>query len=129
MLYPDIGDRIREARNRLGLNQEQLAEMARLNRVTIAKYESGKIEPGAQALMRISDALEMTVDELLGRTIEEQYRQDSGRPKTFEARIISGGVDKLPMDERERALDVFRAMYSNYPDLFDDDEKGDDDEA
>ena len=71
MTYIDVGDRIRDARKRMGLNQEELAEMARLNRVTVAKYESGKVEPGAQALSRIADALEVTVDELLGREVEQ----------------------------------------------------------
>ena len=54
----NIGDQIRDLRKARGLNQDQLAEMASLNRVTVAKYESGKVEPGAHALSRIADALE-----------------------------------------------------------------------
>lgn len=63
----DIGDRIREIRKSRNLNQDQLAELAILNRVTVAKYEAGKVEPGAKALSRIADALSVSVDELLGR--------------------------------------------------------------
>jgi len=63
----DIGDRIREIRKSRNLNQDQLAELAILNRVTVAKYEAGKVEPGAKALSRIADALEVSADELLGR--------------------------------------------------------------
>lgn len=122
MSYLDIGDRIRMARIRIGMNQEELAELARLNRVTIAKYESGKVEPGAQAISRIADALEVSVDELLGRAAVAEKKRE---PHTLEARIVSGGMDKLPQEERDRIISVLQAMYSNHPELFD---KGDDDE-
>lgn len=63
----DIGRRIAEIRRERGLSQDELAEIATLSRISIARYETGKIEPGAQALNRIADALEVTTDELLGR--------------------------------------------------------------
>jgi len=71
MAYLEVGDNIRDIRKLRGLNQDQLAEMACLNRVTVAKYESGKVEPGAKALCRIADALEVSVDMLLGREQQE----------------------------------------------------------
>lgn len=67
LLISDIGKKIAELRRDRGINQEQLSEMANLSRVTIAKYESGRIEPGAQALSRIADALSVSTDELLCR--------------------------------------------------------------
>lgn len=70
-----VGDRIRELRRAQGLSQDQLAEMANLNRVTVARYESGRIEPGAQALIRIAAAMDVSVDELLG--LESGGDQDS----------------------------------------------------
>lgn len=63
----DIGKRVAELRRERGYSQEQLAEMAMLNRVTLARYETGVIEPGALALSRIADALGTTTDELLCR--------------------------------------------------------------
>ena len=108
----DTGERIRDLRMAAGLSQEQLAEQASLNRVTIAKYESGRIEPGAQALSRIADALDVSVDVLLGRA--EIISVEKGRPKTAESRIISAGVDKMPPDVRRRALNVLRAACAEY---------------
>ena len=67
-MQPDIGKRIAALRRERGYNQEQLAEMALLNRVTLARYETGVIEPGAQALARIADALGVSTDEILCRT-------------------------------------------------------------
>ena len=64
----DVGKRIAELRRERGINQEQLAEMALLSRVTVARYESGRIEPGASALSRIADVLNVSTDELLCRT-------------------------------------------------------------
>ena len=111
----DTGERIRALRKQRGLNQDQLAELASLNRVTVAKYESGRVEPGAQALARIADALEVTTDALLGRSEEIPVQNN---PKTPEARIVSGGMDKLPKEQREQILNVARAMYAKNPELF-----------
>lgn len=63
----DIGKRIAELRRERGMNQEELAELAMLHRVTVAKYESGQVEPGALAIGRIADALGVSADELLCR--------------------------------------------------------------
>lgn len=64
----DIGKRIAEIRRERGYNQEQLAEMALISRITLARYETGAIEPGALALSRIADALGTSTDDLLCRT-------------------------------------------------------------
>ena len=64
----DIGKRISAIRRDRGFSQEQLAEMSSVNRVTLARYETGMIEPGALALSRIADALNVSTDELLCRT-------------------------------------------------------------
>ena len=95
--------------------------MSMLSRVTIAKYESGRVEPGAQALSRIADALEVTTDMILGRS--EENPEESNQPKTIEARILANGVDKMPKEQREQALNIMRAVYA---DSF---KKGDEDEA
>ena len=64
----DVGRRIAEIRRERGFNQDQLAEMALISRITLARYETGVIEPGAFALSRIADALNVSTDELLCRT-------------------------------------------------------------
>lgn len=64
----DIGKRIAAIRRDRGYNQDQLAEMAMISRITLARYETGTIEPGAFALSRIADALNVSTDELLCRT-------------------------------------------------------------
>ena len=114
MPYFDIGERIKEIRKNRNLNQDQLAEMASLNRVTVAKYESGRIEPGAQALGRIADALEVSTDVLLGRETVPDQLPETQAPKTKESKLISGAVDTMPQEDRERALNMMKAVYSEY---------------
>ena len=114
-----VGDRIRELRKARKLNQDELAELALLNRVTVAKYEAGRVEPGAQALSRLADALEVSVDELLGRSEEDEvFGSQTKTPQTLEARIVSFGMDRLPKDEREKILSILQTMYNNNPDIF-----------
>lgn len=123
----DTGERIRALRKQRNLNQEQLAELASLNRVTVAKYESGRVEPGAQALARIADALEVSVDVLLGRS--DEIPAPVNNPKTREALLVSGAMDLLPKESREQILNVVRAMLSNHPEIIKKMEGNDDDDS
>lgn len=115
----EIGERIRTKRKERGLSQQELAELASLNYVTVSKYESGKVEPGAKALTRIANALDVTTDVLLGRKEEITGSEpNQATPHTLEARIVSFGMDQLPPEERNRIVSMLQVMYSNKPELF-----------
>lgn len=116
MAYFDTGEKIRELRKERGLNQDQLAELASLNRVTIAKYESGRVEPGAQALSRIADALEVSTDVLLGRA-DEPAHEHPEEPKTPQIRIVSGWMEKMPKEDQDRVVQMMQLMFVNHPEL------------
>ena len=110
-MIKDIGDRIADIRREKGLNQDELAELSTLSRISIARYESGRVEPGAKALSRIADALEVSTDVLLGRSEEPQEQTE--QPLTIEARTVSAGMDKLPKEQRELILNMVKAMFPN----------------
>lgn len=116
MAYFDTGEKIRELRKERGLNQDQLAELASLNRVTIAKYESGRVEPGAQALSRIADALEVSTDVLLGRADEPEPERHEEQ-KTPQIRIVSGWMEKMPKEDQDRVVQMMQLMFVNHPEL------------
>lgn len=40
------------------------------------------------------------------------------QPLTNEARIISGGVDKMPPEKREQALKILQVAFTEYADFF-----------
>lgn len=124
MAVVDVGRRIQDRRKALGLNQDQLAEMASLNRVTVAKYESGKVEPGAQALSRIADALETTTDALLGRDPDVQpepgdeiweLREQLRRSPEF--RLLYDAAQKATPDQLRAAAAVLKALRPNDEDV------------
>ena len=56
---------LKAIRKAKGLTQADLAVMANINRVTIAKYELGRIDPTLESAKRMADVLGVTVDELM----------------------------------------------------------------
>lgn len=63
--YELIGTRIREKREEAGCSQEQLAWDAELSNTYISLVETGKKKPSLGSLLKISNALGITLDELL----------------------------------------------------------------
>ncbi|HEX5566678.1 MAG TPA: helix-turn-helix transcriptional regulator [Streptomyces sp.] len=62
-----IGARIRSARRSRRLSQEKLAEMAGLDRQAIGKIELGYTSPLLDSLLRIADALDVDLADLVRR--------------------------------------------------------------
>jgi transcriptional regulator with XRE-family HTH domain len=60
-----LGDRIKRRRQELGLTQEEVAELAEVDRKHISSIETGKTDPGAWTLIRIAGALKIEVHCLL----------------------------------------------------------------
>lgn len=52
-----IGEKIRYFRERIGITQSKLAELTGIHPVSIRKYETNKMQPQAQQINRIADAL------------------------------------------------------------------------
>ncbi len=61
-----IRNRIRENRKRLGLSQEQLAEIIDCSREHIARIENGKINVGLKNFIKLAQVFQITLDELAG---------------------------------------------------------------
>lgn len=116
--------RLKEIREARGISQRQAALALNLSPTVYNRYENGIREPSNALLLVLADYFGVTVDELLGRDADEN--QNANGPQTLEARIISGGVDKMPKEDREFALRVFNKMFAEYADKF---EKDDDDDA
>lgn len=63
--YKLIGMRVKEVRKHLRITQAQLAEMTDLSISYISHIETAQKKASLESLIRISDALGITVDELL----------------------------------------------------------------
>lgn len=65
MVFPNLGQRIREERLKAHVTQEQLAERVGLNNSYISQVERGIKNPSLEAVVAIANALQITVDHLL----------------------------------------------------------------
>ncbi len=72
------GQRLKEARKKANLTQEQLANMLGIKAAEISQYESNKRTPRWPVFRKILDILNISADEVLGREItvqdEEEYQ-------------------------------------------------------
>lgn len=59
-----VGDTVRTLRNERGLTQEQLAQLAGLDRTTLVNFESGRRGLLYERLFDIADALDVPTAEL-----------------------------------------------------------------
>ena len=64
---PMLGDNIATLRKQRGMTQQTLADALYVTRQTISKWEKNLSVPDADALVRLADALETTVQSLLGQ--------------------------------------------------------------
>ncbi|MBR4607567.1 MAG: helix-turn-helix transcriptional regulator [Lachnospiraceae bacterium] len=76
-----IGLRIKEVRKRQGVTQAQLAEMADLSVSYVSHVENAKKKVSLETLLRMCNALEITLDDLLAGTqanAKTDYQSDIG---------------------------------------------------
>lgn len=64
----NIGKRIRELREKAGLQQKELAEKLSMQRVSLNYYENGERLPKTAAVIALSEFFDVSTDYLLGRT-------------------------------------------------------------
>lgn len=115
-----LADVIKDLRRRNYLNQTAFANKIGVTQGAVSQWENGLTRPNTDQLRAISNAFNISIDDLLyGEPVLEPNQK---APKTPEAQIVSFGMDKLPKEQREQILNVVRAMFANNPDLF---KKGD----
>lgn len=100
--YNFIGKRIKETRETNNLTQEELAERADLSKVFIAYIEIGKRKPSLESLLKISQALNSSIDNILiGNTTptDSDYQLDLSHLlvdcNNYEKRIIIDTIKSL----------------------------------
>lgn len=79
-----FGERLKDLRETRGLSQRKLAEQADVPPAIISHFETGERQyPSADNLVKIADALSVSVDYLLGRTskkdpVGDELEEDIG---------------------------------------------------
>ncbi len=67
----ELAQRIKALRNRKGYSQEELAEQTGLSLRTIQRIENGETEPRGDSLKRLAAAFDVSPDEIIDWTIQE----------------------------------------------------------
>ena len=120
-----IYDRIRELRIVNNMSQDDLAHaMGYKDRSMITKIESGKVDISQKKIISFAKVLGTTPGYLMGWT-EESIPEQQEIISTSEARILARGIDRLPEEERKKALKVVQAMFSQYEEYFNEGDKHD----
>jgi transcriptional regulator with XRE-family HTH domain len=68
----ETGKIIASLRDKKGFSQTELADKSGVSRVMIGKYERGEAQPSIDAAKKIADALEVSLDYLVGEGINSK---------------------------------------------------------
>lgn len=97
-----LSENIKALRKAKGLSQEELAIKLNVVRQTVSKWEKALSVPDAGMLMKIADALDTTVNALLGETIAEPEEQET--LKTIAAKLELMNEQYAKQTERHRKI-------------------------
>lgn len=98
-----VGENIRRQRKKKGLTQKKLAEITKLNEVTIRSYEAGKYKPKIEALQKIADALEVSTDSLMNWNKEDENKR----------RVFYKAIEKLNSEDKEGNGDNYLNLFES----------------
>ena len=96
-----LGKRIREARLKKKLTQEQLAEKAEIGVYYLGEIERGVKAPSLKVFIAIADALGVSTDSLLRDTLETG--------SVFVNNEITARLDTLTPKQRAGAVEILEA--------------------
>ena len=108
----NVGKRIKERRQQLGMNAETLAAKIGVSASTIYRYENGGIDKvDASKLIPIAEALYTTPSYLMGW---EDRKEDPAPPHTTDPDdwiVLAPGFDKLPPEVQQIAKSAVASVY------------------
>lgn len=97
-----VGQRIRAAREKKGLTQEELAALVDISPTHVSVIERGTKIPRMDTFVAIANVLEVSADSLLVDVVD--------RAAEGAASELSHLLEELPREEKARVLKVVAAM-------------------
>ena len=110
---PTIGERIREARKRAGLSQDELASRINVNRSYLSLVENGKSSPTYEFLEKIASGLNLSAQDLvLGHEISGFVAVTPGHGPMYEglADLLRDSEQMLMMNPTEEELRILKTI-------------------
>lgn len=128
---------VRELRIKKGIQQKELALELGISNAAVSNWEKGKADPSGERLKKLAEYFNVDEGFILGygrenvdlfvpenpvvsgkseteQIIERLVKQLDSQPRTKEARIISDALDRMPPADREKSLNMLKAVYSEY---------------
>ena len=131
-----LAEKIKQLRISMGLSQTDFAKRLFVTPGAVYQWETGRTAPDTARLISMAKEFSIPLDyfsddkpEYSEADLIKQHlliELTATQPKTDEAKILAAGVDKLPKEQREMALNVVKAMFAKYADYF---EKGEDNDS
>ena len=100
-----IGRRIKAAREKRQLTQEQLAELVDLSTMHVSVIERGVKLPKLETLINIANVLDVSADVLLQDVINNRAEIFSSEVSTL--------MNKLPQEDQRRVLAALRSFIES----------------
>jgi len=101
-----IGERVRALREAGDLSRADLAELMGTHRTNVYRLEQGRRSMPLYQAIRLADALDVTLDQLVGRKTREQHETMDAPPALLRR---AERIHRLPVAQRRAILDVIDA--------------------
>lgn len=105
-----FGTRLRAARDRRGMTQAQLAEAIGAYPSQISNYENGEKVPEGETMVALSDALDVSLDELARGTPKEEPDEVRDVRLRASVRELEAAADRKLIDAAVTTIDGLVAL-------------------
>lgn len=102
-------------------NDTAIAEKLNVSKQTISSWRTGRRSPKKSVLIKISDMYGVSIEWLMGFDVEKmqhiktdydaELKKRIDELQTIEARILATGVDNMPKEKREQALNIMQTIF------------------
>ena len=103
-----LNENIKALRNAKGLSQEELAIKLNVVRQTVSKWEKGLSVPDAEMVIQIAEALETTVNVLLGEEIPDSEKSDYFKTLAAKLEVLNEQHSK----QNEYRRKIWRVVFT-----------------
>lgn len=127
MLMKNIQTSLLSAFEASNLTYDDLAKRTNLPKSALYRYINGDTEKiPIDRFQAICHELNVDASALLGWKEDPPDHPKEEEYHTIEARILARGVDSLPAEQREQALNIMKTVFIQYKGLFEKETNNDD---
>lgn len=106
-----LGERLAQAREQAGISQKDLAAKLGITQPAVAFWERSAANIRSDVLTKIAQALETSVDNLLGTPAQKRRAAVAAAPMG-KSRQAFEAVSKLPRRQQDKIIDVVNALVA-----------------